>query len=58
MPKTKRIMLPTQEDIKTEFKQSFTDDVIIALVAFANAKGGKVYVGMLVGQRGSANLAQ
>ncbi len=39
-------MLPTQEDIKTEFKQSFTDDVIIALVAFANAKGGKVYVGM------------
>ena len=46
MPKTKRIMLPTQEDIKTEFKQSFTDDVIIALVAFANAKGGKVYVGM------------
>ncbi len=46
LPKTKRIMLPTQEDIKTEFKQSFTDDVIIALVAFANAKGGKVYVGM------------
>ena len=46
MPKTKPIMLPTQEDIKTEFKQSFTDDVIIALVAFANAKGGKVYVGM------------
>ena len=46
MPKTKRIILPTQEDIKTEFKQSFTDDVIIALVAFANAKGGKVYVGM------------
>lgn len=46
MPKTKPIMLPTKEDIKTEFKQSFTDDVIIALVAFANAKGGKVYVGM------------
>lgn len=39
-------MLPTTEDTKTEFKQSFTDDVIIALVAFANAKGGKVYVGM------------
>ena len=46
MPKTKPIMLPTQEDIKTEFKQSFTDDVINVLVAFANAKGGKVYVGM------------
>lgn len=39
-------MLPTTEDTKIEFKQSFTDDVIIALVAFANAKGGKVYVGM------------
>ncbi len=34
------------ECTKTEFKQSFTDDVIIALVAFANAKGGEVYVGM------------
>ena len=39
-------MLPTKEDIKTEFKQSFSDDVIVALVAFANAKGGNVYVGM------------
>ena len=39
-------MLPTSEDAKTEFKQSFSDDVIIALVAFANSKGGKVYVGM------------
>ena len=39
-------MLPAKEDINTEFKQSFTDDVIIALTAFANAKGGKVYVGM------------
>ena len=39
-------MLPVKEDLKTEFKQSFTDDVIVALVAFANAKGGKVYVGM------------
>ena len=29
-------MLPTTEDAKTEFKQSFTDEVIIALVAFAN----------------------
>ena len=39
-------MLPTKEDIKTELKQSFTDDVIVALAAFANAKGGNVYVGM------------
>lgn len=39
-------MLPTQEDIRTEFKQSFSDEVIVALVAFANAKGGNVYVGV------------
>jgi len=39
-------MLPTKEDTKTEFKQSFTDDVIVALTAFANTKGGNVYVGM------------
>ena len=39
-------MLPTKEDIRTEFKQSFTDDVIVSLVAFVNAKGGDVYVGM------------
>ena len=37
-------MLPTKEDIKTEFKQSFIDEAIVALVAFANAKGGNVYV--------------
>ena len=34
------------EDKYTEFKQSFNDDVIITLVAFANTKGGRVYVGM------------
>ncbi|MBQ5549694.1 MAG: putative DNA binding domain-containing protein, partial [Bacteroidales bacterium] len=39
-------MLPTKEDIKTEFKQSFIDEAIVALVAFANAKGGNVYVGI------------
>ena len=39
-------MLPIKEDLRTEFKQSFTDDVIVALVAFANAKGGSVYVGV------------
>jgi len=39
-------MLPTKEDIKTEFKQSFSDEVIVSLVAFANAKGGNVYVGV------------
>ena len=39
-------MLPTKEDIKTEFKQSYSDEVIVSLVAFANAKGGNVYVGV------------
>ena len=34
------------EDAHTEFKTSFGDEVIVALVAFANAKGGKVYVGV------------
>ena len=29
-----------------EFKSSFNDEVIITLVAFANATGGKVYVGL------------
>lgn len=35
-----------KEDLHTEFKQSFNEDVIVTLVAFANAKGGTVYVGM------------
>ena len=39
-------MFPDRENICTEFKLSFTDDVIIALVAFANTQGGTVYVGM------------
>ena len=30
----------------TEFKTSFNEEVIVTLVAFANAKGGKVYVGV------------
>jgi ATP-dependent DNA helicase RecG len=39
-------MIPTTEGINTEFKTSFNDDVIISLVAFCNAKGGTVYVGI------------
>lgn len=35
-----------KEDLHTEFKQSFNEDVIVSLVAFANAKGGTVYVGL------------
>ena len=34
------------EDQHIEFKSSFSDEVIISLVAFANASGGKVYVGL------------
>ncbi len=35
-----------QEDLYTEFKLSFNEDTIVTLAAFANAKGGTVYVGM------------
>ena len=37
--------LPNREDLHTEFKTSFNEEVIVSFVAFANAKGGKVYVG-------------
>lgn len=33
-------MLPVKEDLHTEFKTSFNEDVIVALVASANAKKG------------------
>ncbi len=34
------------ENEKIEFKENFNNDTVIALCAFANAKGGKVYVGI------------
>jgi len=37
---------PTQESDQVEFKLSFQDEVIVSLVAFANHKGGIVYVGV------------
>ncbi|MDR0941992.1 MAG: hypothetical protein LBM68_07190, partial [Bacteroidales bacterium] len=40
--------LPKQESQTVEFKLSFNEDVIESLVAFANAKGGKVYVAMIL----------
>lgn len=38
--------IPTIEDQNTEFKASFNTGVIESLVAFANAGGGTVYVGV------------
>ena len=34
------------ENIRTEFKTSFNEDVILALVAFSNTKGGVVCIGV------------
>ena len=34
------------EGLHSEFKTSFKEDVIETLVAFSNAKGGAVYVGI------------
>jgi ATP-dependent DNA helicase RecG len=39
-------MIPKSESIFTEFKTSFTDEVIVSLVAFSNTKGGSVYIGV------------
>ena len=39
-------IIPTTESITIEFKTSFNEDVIETLVAFSNAKGGTVYVGV------------
>ena len=39
-------MIPKSESLYTEFKTSFSDEVIVSLVAFANAKGGSVYIGV------------
>ena len=35
-------MIPLKEDLHTEFKSSFNEEAIVTLVAFANAKGGRV----------------
>ena len=39
------ITIPTNESETVEFKQSFQSEVIETLVAFANAKGGSVFIG-------------
>jgi ATP-dependent DNA helicase RecG len=38
--------IPSKESDSVEFKTSFTDEVIVSLVAFSNTKGGSVYVGV------------
>lgn len=38
--------IPEKESEIVEFKSSFQDDVIHSLVAFSNAKGGKIYIGV------------
>ncbi|MDR1385735.1 MAG: putative DNA binding domain-containing protein [Planctomycetaceae bacterium] len=38
--------LPQQESQTVEFKTTFSDEVIVSLVAFSNAEGGVVYVGV------------
>ena len=38
--------LPEVEGLTVEFKSSFSDEVIISLVAFSNAVGGSVYIGI------------
>lgn len=45
MKKTKQ-SFPKNEDAKNEFKRSFNTPVIETLVAFANTKGGSVYIGI------------
>ena len=39
-------LLPAKESEFVEFKTSFSDEVIVSLVAFANCRGGTVYVGV------------
>ena len=38
--------LPSKENLAVEFKTSFNEEVIETLVAFSNAKGGTVFVGV------------
>ncbi len=46
MSETLRHILKQGENETTEFKTTFSDEAVISLVAFANAKGGTVYVGI------------
>lgn len=39
-------IIATGETVTVEFKTNFNNEVIETLVAFANAKGGKVFIGI------------
>lgn len=39
-------VIPHSEGDRVEFKSSFNQDAIVALVAFANTSGGSVYIGV------------
>lgn len=40
------LLFPEAKSKTVEFKSAFNQDVIVSLVAFANAEGGDVYVGV------------
>jgi ATP-dependent DNA helicase RecG len=50
--RTNQSVIPQAEGEAVEFKSSFNQDAIVALVAFANTSGGSVYIG--VNDRGGA----
>ena len=50
--RTNQSVIPHAEGETVEFKSSFNQDAIVALVAFANTSGGSVYIG--VNDRGVA----
>ena len=46
IPKDIHKLIGTGESEKVEFKQSFNDEVIESIVAFANTSGGSVFIGI------------
>ena len=40
------VKIPRTESKTVEFKSAFNQDVIVSLVAFANAEGGDVFIGV------------
>lgn len=40
------VKIPRTESKTVEFKMAFNQDAIVALVAFANAEGGDVFIGV------------